>query len=186
MIPDVSVDGAINLELVTLQLNPNNKTFTVLDITPEENNPPTDTPHDSHSSNGISIDFFGCTKNTTSDFIRCRVKVTNIGNSNNMFIRTISSELIDDSDQIIEAGKNGDFFHLGIGNVVKGLVAFNQFLHSDLFLVRNLPVTLDFITMNVDNKEIKSVRLQGSIFDGENDNSLDRSDFTTDFDYIEF
>lgn len=74
VVPDVKVDGNLDLSSITLQLDTNKGTFRLLDITPEFTSF-SDTPLDSVVSDGLKIDFLGCARNSASRVI-CRTTIS--------------------------------------------------------------------------------------------------------------
>ena len=78
VIPDVSVDGKNFYNSVTLQLDFSTGTFKLLSYTPK-NTAISDTPLQTYSSNGFTVDFMGCAQSGYNE-ITCYTNVTNNGN----------------------------------------------------------------------------------------------------------
>ncbi len=74
LVPDVKVDGAIDLNSITLQLDTNNSTFKILDITTEFPSL-SDSSLDAVTSDGLKIDFLGCARNSGAKII-CRTAIS--------------------------------------------------------------------------------------------------------------
>lgn len=82
VIPDVTIDGKTFYDSATLQLDMSNGTFKIVSATPK-NTKVSDTPLQTFSSSGITIDFLGCYRSGTNQ-ISCQTSVTNNNNDASM------------------------------------------------------------------------------------------------------
>jgi len=141
VIPDVSVDGTTNYESVTLQLNLETGTFSILDATPKDTSF-SPTALGTMSAGGIKVDFHGCARSGHNQ-ITCLTKVVSPNKDAGISAMAGStSKLYDNLSQVYETssvtalGKSGG----GLG----------EFVNIAFVAIQGVPVEVKFIFNNID------------------------------------
>lgn len=155
VIRDVVVDENTVYDSVTLQLDLNSSTFSILDATLKDTSFP-DSALDTFSENGLKIDFFGCNLSGKNQ-ITCLTKI--VASNQNLEIKAFGK---DDSriSQLFDNLSN----EYGASTVTA--LDMTDSLLLDFTLIKGIPVEVKFIYNNI-NPSATSISLFEPLFQNE-------------------